>query len=382
MIIRPVIIGIDASRLVDSMATGTERYSREVTAALLNLAPQHTYRLYARPDRMSVPAELAQQHTGVSVVPIQTRRFWTHIGLAREIAQHPPDALFIPAHVLPFSQVLQRTTRTVVTIHDVGYEYFPRAHPLFQRLYLRLSTAVTARYATSLVVDSMATLRDVQRFYGVGESRVRVAYPGLIALTDTNSAVEGSVLSQCDLRHGTPYVLYVGILQPRKNLRHLLSAWSVLLSTWPSEDAPVLVIAGAQGWGGEDLRAEAELMGIASRVRFTGYINDNEKAALMHHAQVFAFPSLYEGFGLPVLEAQSAGVPVVCSNTSALPEVAGDGALFVDPLDTEQLTDALRVALTDNPTRLRLIAAGCINVKRFTWERCAEVVLQMLETKG
>ena len=363
------------------MATGTERYSREVTVALLRVAPQHTYRLYARPDRLNSPNALAEQFPGVRVVPIRARRLWTHIGLAREIAQHPPDALFIPAHVLPWSQVWHRTTRTVVTIHDVGYEYFPRAHPLRQRLYLKLSTALTARFATSLVVDSMATQRDVQQFYGVSESRVHVAYPGLIPLAAPNHEQACSVLEQYDLGANVPFALYIGTLQPRKNLRRLLAAWREVLHTWSSDDAPVLVIAGAQGWGGEDLRAEAELLGVTNHVRFTGYIHDQAKAVLLRHARVFVFPSLYEGFGLPVLEAQSARVPVVCSNTSALPEVAGDGALLIDPLDTAQLSKALRIAMTDSDTRSRLIKAGLANLTRFTWRHCAEVVLEMLERK-
>ncbi len=127
---------------------------------------------------------------------------------------------------------------------------------------------------------------------------------------------------------------------------------------------------------------EVHALGLEGDVRFTGYVSDVEKAVLMRGARAFAFPSLYEGFGLPVLEAQSAGVPVVCSNTSSLPEVAGDAALLVDPLDVPAIAMALSTALFDEPARARLSAAGRANLARFSWDHCARVILNLLENRA
>jgi glycosyltransferase involved in cell wall biosynthesis len=376
-----VIIGIDASRAFTALSTGTERYSREVITALVRLAPQHEFRLYTRdPVPTSHPLHFEAGAGGqVKVIPLSPRRLWTHLGLAREIAQRPPDALFIPAHVLPLSQAIRRVRRTVVTIHDVGYRYFPQAHPWRQRYYLDWSTAFTARYAWRIVVDSAATLRDMQHFYNVPAEKIRVAYPGPLPLAEISAADARTVREKFGLAPQRAYAFYVGTLQPRKNLRRLIEAWQEVTRACSQDEAPLLVIAGGKGWGGEDLASEVRARGMEGQVRFTGYISDVEKSALMRGARALAFPSLYEGFGLPVLEAQSVGVPVVCSNTSSLPEVAGDAALLVDPLDVNAISAALRKAMFDDSARAQLARAGELNIQRFSWERCAQNILTLLE---
>jgi glycosyltransferase involved in cell wall biosynthesis len=388
-----VIIGVDASRLTATTMTGTERYSCEVITALLRIAPQHDYRLYVRqPESVASlfgkGGEYPQGHK-LNIISIAQSRLWTHIGLAREIAIHPPDALFIPAHVLPLPQVVWRTTRTVVTIHDVGYRHFPQAHPFGQRLYLDWSTALNARCASAVVADSEATRRDVQRFYGTTDCRINVAYPGPLPLVAVGEGEARSIRARYGVGDGCTYVLFVGTLQPRKNLRRLIEAWRELTQTVAGDAmraanhvaTPLLLVAGAKGWGSEDLQGLVNSYGLSASVRFTGYITDLEKAALMRGARAFAFPSLYEGFGFPVLEAQEAGVPVVCSKSSSLPEVAGDGALLVDPLDVKAIAAALKLAMYDDGCRLSLVTMGHGNIKRFSWEQCAKVILNLLESR-
>ena len=358
---------------------------------MLRLAPDHHYRLYVREPEAAgalVFLESDSQRAGnLEIVTISQARLWTHLGLAREIAARPPAALFIPAHVLPLPQALWRTTRTVVTIHDVGYRLFPQAHPLGQRMYLDWSTAINARCASAVVTDSETTRRDVQRLYRTSAARMHVAYPGAPTLAGVDDAESQSVLVKFGVDVHRPTVLFIGTLQPRKNLRRLIEAWRLLLESGPAspvaniatDAAPLLLIAGAKGWGGEDMDSIVEARGVSDSVRCIGYISEREKAALMRGARAFAFPSLYEGFGFPVLEAQGAGVPVVCSNTSSLPEVAGDGALLVDPLDVRAIAAGLRTALYDEGGRAELIARGYRNVKRFTWDQCAGAILHLLE---
>jgi glycosyltransferase involved in cell wall biosynthesis len=392
-----VVIGIDASRAWSVVSTGTERYSREVITALLRLAPQHAFRLYTRdftatlskkgggevregdPERHGFPRTSEGAGGEVKIVPLGPLRLWTQVGLAREIALHPPDVLFIPAHVLPLSQAIRHTTRTVVTIHDVGYRYFPQAHAWRQRYYLDWSTAFTARHAWRVVVDSVTTQRDMQRFYGVPSEKIRVAYPGPLPLAEVSEEDRRIVREKFELAPQRAYALYVGTLQPRKNLRRLIEAWQRVVQACPHDEVPLLVLAGGKGWGGEDLAAEVSARGMDGKVRFTGYVSDVEKSVLMREARALAFPSLYEGFGLPVLEAQSVGVPVVCSNTSSLPEAAGTAAFLVDPLDVKAIADALYRAMFDDVARAQLSQAGYVNIKRFSWECCAKMILTQLE---
>ena len=375
-----MIIGIDASRLSESVQTGTERYSREVIQALIRLAPQHRFRLYTRGELASGLLAWPKREPGteVEICPIRRRRLWTHAGLAREVAVRPPDALFIPAHVLPITFAARpqsRRVRAVVTVHDIGYRRFPSAHPWRQRVYLNWSTRFSARSAAVVIADSQATRHDVRHFYRVPLDRIRVAYPGAIPLTDISAATRQAALRRFDLNLDQPFALCVGTLQPRKNLRRLIRAWRQLPVMSP---APLLVLAGAPGWGGEDLQSEVAACGLTGAVRLLGYVTDEEKAALMGAARALAFPSLYEGFGFPVLEAQSAGVPVVCSNTSSLPEVAGDAAILVDPLNEQAIATALLQAMCDESVRSRLIESGQRNVTRFSWDECANEILGAL----
>jgi glycosyltransferase involved in cell wall biosynthesis len=173
------------------------------------------------------------------------------------------------------------------------------------------------------------------------------------------------------------FLLHVGTLQPRKNLRRLVAAWA--RAERPREAR--LVLAGAPGWGGDanQLQSDAAALGVAESVRVLGYVSDVEKAARLRSARGYIFPSLHEGFGFPVLEAQSAGLPVACSDTSSLPEVAGDAALLFDPLSTEQIAAAIGQLLADDLVRSALIERGWRNLGRFSWDNCARAVLGALE---
>ena len=347
--------------------TGTERYSREVIAAQLRMGG-YRFRLYAR-------APIADAGSA-EVVVIPRKRLWTHLGLGPEVARRPPAALFIPAHVLPIGVGLARRPRAVVTIHDLGYRHFPSAHPLRQRLYLDLSTWFSARFATAIAADSGACAADLTRFYGVAPEKITVVYPGPIPPAVLAPGRAERILAALGLAESA-FVLFVGTLQPRKNLRRLLQAMAL-----PAMAGLDLVVAGGQGWGGEDLAAVARAIGLGPRARFLGYVSDETKAALMQGARALAMPSLHEGFGFPVIEAQMAGTPVVASNTSSLPETAGDGAILVDPLDPAAIADGLASAVGDPEVRAELIARGRANVARFSWDKCARQILSLLAPEG
>jgi glycosyltransferase involved in cell wall biosynthesis len=375
-----MLIGIDASRTTVARRTGTENYALRLTRELLALGhdrAEYRFRLYF--NHAPSPG-LVDGHAERRVIPFP--RLWTHLRLSWEMATRPPDLLFVPAHVLP----LIHPRRSVVTVHDLGYLYYPEAHTRFQNAYLRWSTRYNARAAARVLADSQATRDDLARHYHIPAGKIVVVYPGrdegLAPVTDP------AALSTVRTRYGLAgrYLLHVGTLQPRKNLIRLLHAFASLFASGiepPSSDLR-LVITGKKGWLYDDLLAEIQKLDLAAkgRVVLTGYVPDDDLPALLSGALAFVFPSLYEGFGFPVVEAMSCGAPVVCSNASSLPEVAGDAALLVDPTDVASLAAALARVAADEGLRNDLRERGFRQASRFSWRQCAQQVLEVLEEVG
>ncbi len=361
-----MLLGIDASRAVTPRPTGTEVYSRCLIQALLTLGGPHRVRLYFR----TPPPPDAFPGAELRVIPFP--RLWTHLRLSWEMAHAPPDLLFVPAHVLP----PVRPRVSLVTVHDVGYLHFPETHPWPQRTYLDLTTRWNARAATHILADSQATRADLIAHYAAPPDKISVVYPGLDE--GLGPVHDPEVIETVKARHAIAgdYFLCLGTLQPRKNLGRLIDAFAALATRDPDV---ALVLAGQHGWLYDDLWASVRRRGLEGRVLFPGYIPDEDKAALMSGALAFMFPSLYEGFGLPVLEAQACDCPVVTSRTSSLPEVAGDGALLVDPHDTAAITAAMGQVTRDNELRRTLIERGATNLRRFSWTTSAQDLLRIVE---
>jgi glycosyltransferase involved in cell wall biosynthesis len=370
-----MLIGIDASRATVARRTGTETYSLHLIRALLEIGAQHTFRLYtnARPPAGLYPGGIAPRNCEVRVMPFP--RLWTHVRLSAEMLLHPPDVLFVPSHVLP----LIHAPRSVVTVHDLGFLSYPEAHRSADRRYLRWSTGWNAAQATMVLADSEATKADLVAAYRVRADKVRVVYLGFGA--DMARVADPAAIAEVASRYGIgtrSYLLYVGTLQPRKNLARIVDAFAALAGRPELSDVQ-LVLAGKQGWLYDDLFSRVTRLGLEDRVLFPGYIPEADLPALLSGALAFVFPSLYEGFGIPVLEAGACGVPVITSNTSSLPEVAGDAALLVDPHDVDALADAMYRLVTDEALRRELAERGHRNVKRFSWEKCAAETLAVLE---
>lgn len=355
--------GVDASRATRARRTGTESYALNLIQGLLAENPAHAWVLYFRADPDPALFPTAAHRV------IRAPRLWTHLGLSCELARAPrPDALFIPAHVLPLYHPLP----SVVTIHDLGYLHFPDAHPLGQRLYLDLSTRFSARFATHLIADSRATKNDLTRHYHTPPDKITVIYPGF----DSTLHRVDPALVRAKYNLPDNYLLHVGTLQPRKNLLRLIESISNLQS--PFTNYPLL-LAGNPGWLSAPILAAARQH---PNLRLLGYVPDEDLAGLYSGATAFVFPSLYEGFGFPVLEAMACGLPVICSSTSSLPEVAGAAALLVDPLDTVALTAAMTRVLNDPALRAELTTKGDEQIKKFSWARAARETLDVLENVG
>jgi len=365
-----MLIGIDASRATISQRTGTEGYSLHIIRGLITQGKEHRFRLYFRD---APEPELLPNLDGVECVVIRRRRLWTHIGLRKSLQRNPPDVLFVPAHTLPWPATAG--VPSVVTAHDLGYLHYPDKHPFWARLYLDLTTRHSASLARRVIAVSQATAQDLVALNGIPRDKIRVVHSGVDE--ELQPVQDEAVLQDMKQRLGIqgPYVLHVGSIQPRKNLTRLVEAFVEVMN---GVERLQLVLAGRRAWGDQTLIEKIDNLGMGDRVVLPGYVPDSDLAALYSGACVYAFPSLYEGFGFPALEAMACGTPVVCANTSSLPEIVGDAALTFAPTDVEGQAEALRRVLTDPALRDHLVERGFARVQQFTWETAARETLAVL----
>jgi glycosyltransferase involved in cell wall biosynthesis len=262
--------------------------------------------------------------------------------------------------------------RKVLTVHDLSFLRVPEcAHPVLRDYLLRVVPR-SVRKADLILADSACTRQDVIDLLDIAPERVQVVYPGV---EPHFRPVEGQALLALREHYHLerPYILGVSTLEPRKNFTGLVEAFAFLRSR---RDLPhELVIAGGKGWLYEPIFARVRELGLTDQVRFLGHVPDNDLPGLYSASACFAYPSFYEGFGIPVLEAMACGAPVVVSGTSSLPEAAGSAALLVDPYDVESLVDGLERVLFDQELRADLRAAGFAQVRQFTWERAGRALL-------
>ncbi len=390
-------IGIDASRAFVKDRTGTENYSYQLICAMLVLDKKNDYVLYHRNIVLSAPSDeifFRRQSTFSSLnVPtpqkihqpsrkpsLETKiisfpRLWTQIGLAREVLINPPDVLFVPAHTLP---VIRRPgLKTVVTIHDLGYEYLPQYHKFPHKLYLNKSTEYAVKHATHLIAVSQATENDLINKMGCPKDKITVIYEGFDEKKFKPDSNRHSGKSRSAGRiQNLPYILFVGTLQPRKNIERLIEAFSLIKTDIQ------LVIAGNKGWLYDDILSAPKRFGVEKRVKFLGYTKEEDLPTLYQNALCFCLPSLFEGFGLPVLEAMACGCPVIVSNSSSLPEVAGEAGIYVNPLNVNDIAEKLKLIIENGKLRMEISKKSLIQAKKFSWEKCARETIKVLESVG
>lgn len=408
-----MVIGFDGSRAFIGDKTGTENYSYQLLKSLAKIDRENDYKVYIRP--------------GVSVGENWPKNFkflilnfpflWTQGGLALQTFKDKLDVLFVPAHTLPI--IRKPGLKTVVTVHDLGSEYLPSMHQFKQRLYLGVMQKYQLNTANYIISVSNATKEDLIKRININPQKITVIYEGF----DKNlfQPVKNDTLVNSLKQYGlTPqnYFVFVGTVQPRKNIERLIAVyakWSCspgrkaprarsnrplqvcsmpgrnsVISSEVHGTAPValtgsgfavpsLVIAGSKGWLSEEIYKLPKKLGIENRVRFLGYVPDKDLPVLYSGAKAFVFPSLFEGFGLPILEAQACGCPVITSNLSSMPEVAGKGAIYVNPYDIDDIVKGMK-EIENGKLRMEKVKLGLENIKRFSWEKCAKETLAVLES--
>jgi glycosyltransferase involved in cell wall biosynthesis len=360
-----VLIGVDASRVTRPRRTGTENYSLHVLRSLLSLDTSNAYRLYTSTP---LPTDLLPAHARCSEKLIRLRRLWTQVGLSREMLTEPPDVLFVPSHVLP----LALPKRSVVVVYDVGHRYFPRAHTLSEWLYVEWAIRRHVRVATRLLTISEASKRDLVRLYHAAARRIDVAYPAVEAHFKPASPEQITRVSE-KFGLAKRYVLHLGTIKPRKNLPRLVRAFA-------RADIPrdtQLALGGMTTFGATQVERAIRASGLGGRVRRLAYVPDADLPALYSGAACVAIVSLYEGFGMPALEALACGAPLLASDRGSLPEITDGAAVLVNPLSVADIARGLEQALGHGSVERG--ARGLARAAQFSWDGAARVTRQSLE---
>ncbi len=375
-------IGIDASRAFTKEKTGIEEYSYQLIKNLTTMdLKSHQIFLYARKN----PVIDFDLPSNFKLKVISLNKLWTQIGLASEMMKNKPDILFVPSYTVP--QI--HPTKTVVTIHGLEYKYFPECYSLKERLFLELNTKFSIKWSSKIIVPSENTKRDLMKFYKVDGDKIKVIHHGARSQKFIKSKVH-------KVKNNEFNVLFIGRLEKRKNVVNLIKAFELFKKSFKNPPNPLfqrgnrtpplvkgaggikLTLAGKTGFGFEEIKKAIQESLYKKDIILKDYVSEEEKDKLYKSANLFALPSFYEGFGLPVLEAMNYGVPVICSDTSSLPEVAGDAALLVDPNNIQEIADAMNKVFSDNDLRNKMIEKGLENVEKFSWEKCARETVDVL----
>lgn len=367
-------IGVDA-RLLSRPLTGIGRYTLEMCRALLKTktnTPNISLYLYSPtsiPHKVSSILAGAHIRTGNFNNAI-LRQLWGSLYLPLWAKQDSIDVFWGPSHRLP--QRLPKTAARVVTIHDLVWKYASETMRPISRLRESIQMPYALHTADAVVTDSQATASALRNEFSINQDKLSVV--------TLSARLPSSTPSPKSLEHlgiNRPYFLFVGTLEPRKNLIRLLTAYSQLPESILNQ--AMLVIAGGPGWGSIDLPNVVARLKIADHVRSLGYVDENTLAALYKNALFLAMPSLYEGFGLPLLEAMVYGTPVLTANNSSMPEVAGDAGLFVDALDIKSIHDGLSQMIIDDALREKLAGQAILNTLRFSWDESAKQLISVFK---
>ncbi len=371
-------IAFDATAIPANRA-GAGIYIFSLVKALAAVDRDNEYRVFVKPEHGEEMGALGPNFAVVTVPSLSAPRrlVWEQTGLALAVRRWRADVLHSPHYTMPL--VLGGGCRRVVTFHDMTYFLMPKLHSRFHRRFFPPMMQAAARRADWLIAVSESTRRDVLRLLDPAPSKVVTVLEAAGPVFRPVPSAE--VLAACT-RHGlTPgrFLLYVGVLEPRKNVPMLLQAFARVAAQFP--DVP-LVIVGKKGWMYDAIFAEMTALGLADRVIFTGYVPEEDLPRLYGGARAFVYPSLYEGFGLPVLEAMQCGAPVVTTDISSMPEVAGDAALLVKPDDVDGLAAALTRVLSEDALVADLKRRGLARAALFSWERTARETRAVYEEAG
>jgi glycosyltransferase involved in cell wall biosynthesis len=368
-------IGINAQLLSFSQSYrngGVSRYIRYLLTALAEQPGQHEYIVFVNGQEV---IERLPRHPQIMYIPASwpesfpvSRVIWEQLSLPSWLHKIRFRVFHSPVNVLP--ERVPPDCATVVTLHDLAFLHFPHVLTPPKRLYHRAFTIRSLRRATALITVSESTKQDAHRLVDIPIERIYTVYPCIDQRFTRSFSEEDANAFRERQGLNTGFVLYLGTLEPRKNIPTLIDAYALLRERYNRQEK--LVLAGGKGWLYESIYHKVRELGLEQEVIFPGFVPDEEQALWYRAASVFAYPSLYEGFGFPVAEALACGTPVVTSNVSSLPEAGAQLALCVDPYNTAALAAALNRALTDPAIRTGCRVKAPLVAQQFSASRMAE----------
>jgi len=354
-----MVIGIDASRYNQVSGTGVEAYSVKIINGIIEYFkhhPDHTIRLYS-PKKLMLYKTKKIQH---KIMPAKS--LWTKVRLSTEMLLHKPDVLFVPSHVLPHFC----PKKSIITIHDVAFMHLKKEYVRRELWYLKKTTKFAVKKASSIIVPSEATKKDLHQFFNCPIEKIHVIPHGNdFKPKHFDADFEASTLDQLGLRRSDNFFLFIGRLESKKNIIRIIDAFKKFQEDFKNYK---LVLAGKRGTGFSKILKHAVKIKAFDSIIMPGYISDNEKHVLLKFCNAFIFPSLYEGFGFPVLEAFAYQKPVLTSNSASIPEIAGDAALLVDPKNTEAIAEGMKKLITDPKLKENLLSKEDAQLKKFKWD--------------
>ena len=368
-----MVIGIDASRANRDQKTGVEWYSYHLIEKLKK-DPQSfgdTFILYSLNKLKGNLAQLPENWQSRQLFWF-LKYFWTQIRLAWEILINSPDLLFVPAHALPVFSLV----KSVMTIHDLGFKKYPQHYSIWQRIYYSFVHWWGTIRAEQIIVPSVFTQKELTKLYHLSKDKIKVIPLGYdqenYFIRKDRNEME-AILSHYGVK--MPYFLYVGRLEKKKNIKGLIQAYQQLTINHQSLIIPSLVLIGQPGYGYSEVKNQIKKN---KNIIFLGYVKNQDLAVFYNRAEAFIFPSFYEGFGIPILEAMACGCPVLASRVASIPEVGGQADLYFNPQDISEITQSMNKIIKHQDLKKDLIAKGLEQVKNFSWERCAEKTLKVL----
>lgn len=371
-------IGIDVTAAI-TQGGGIGRYTRELIQALVYVDPDNEYHFFSAKRPKSLPVKkLVPSASNVHYHPAPIGERWLYriwyrlrLGLPVQWMTGRLDLFHSPDFVLP---PVSSGIPTLLTVHDLSFIHFPETFPVALVEYLNDVVPWSIGRATHILADSQSTKQDLMNIWQVPAGKITVLYSGVNEIFQpVNDEAKLTAVRRKYSLENFPYLLSVGTVQPRKNYQMLIRAFAPIAQSQPHH----LVIAGGKGWLEEEMLAEVKRQNLNDRVHFIGFVDDADLPALYSSATLYAMPSLYEGFGLPLLEAMACGVPIITTNTSSLPEVVGNTAVQLPPTDESAWTQAIAELLTNPSRRAHMTAEGFRRVRQFTWQKSALQLLQI-----
>jgi len=366
-----MIIGIDASRANQTKKTGTEWYSQVLLEEFARLDQNNQYRLYvknpASPDLFNFASQF-------KIIPLKwpINRFWHQGRISLEILAHKPDVLFVPAHTIP----LIHPSNTVTTCHDIGFIHFPELYSKSELAYHRWSMQQAIKWARTIITVSNFTKEEIVKVYKTDPNKIEVIHHGVDQknfFARSQSEIE-QANEHFEIRQ--PYFFFVGRLEKKKNLINQIKAFEI---TKKKHNLPhQLVLGGSPGYGFEEINDYINKSPWKNDIKLIGYIENNYLPVLYSGADALMFATNYEGFGMPILEAQACQTAVISSDICSIPEVGGKGIILVDPANPTEIAEAMVKIANDEKYRQELISNGMANCNNYSWTATAQKTLEIL----